>query len=94
MSLAVSIMQWTAPKLTKTMSTQGPGANFSAHVQCKRSCTRTLAPTQILAWALEKKGVITLMPSEYRTPALCPGTKCERCLRKQAISKYIIRLNI
>ena len=27
-----------------------------------------------------KKGVFTLVSSEYRTRAPCPGTKCERCL--------------
>ena len=35
---------------------------------------------RILAWVLEKKGVFTLVLSEYHTQAPCPLTKCERCL--------------
>ena len=46
-----------------------------------RACTRAPARVRILVWVcLEKKGVFTLVPSEYRTRAPCPGTKCEGCL--------------
>lgn len=71
LSLAVRTRRWTAPELTKN------GVLTRTH----RPCTRTLAlcPNACLGtWSLD---VFTLVSSEYRTRAPCPGTRCEPCLR-------------
>ena len=44
-----------------------------------RPCGRAPAPCPSSSVGTWKKGVFTLVPSEYRTRAPCPGTKCERC---------------
>ena len=44
-----------------------------------RPCGRAPAPCPSSSVGTWRKGVFTLVPSEYRTRAPCPGTKCERC---------------
>ena len=45
-----------------------------------RPCTRAPAPCPNSSGGmLEKMSVFTLVPSEYRTRAPCPGTKCGGC---------------
>ena len=62
------------------MCAQEPRCLLSFPSRTSRPCTRALARARILAWALEKKGVFTLVPSEFCIWAPCPGTKCELTL--------------
>ena len=81
MSFATISKPRMATELTKTMCTQVPGAHFRARVQGLELVLGHRHRVRILVWVcLEKKGVFTLVPSEYRTRAPCPGTKCEGCL--------------
>ena len=63
MSLAPRTKQWTTRNLQKLWHTG---------TWCPLLCPNATVGT----W---KKGVFTLVPSEYRTRATCPGTKYERC---------------
>ena len=45
-----------------------------------RPCGRAQAPCPNSSVGTWKKGVFTLVPSEYRTRAPCPGIKYKRCL--------------
>ena len=45
-----------------------------------RPCTRASVPCLNSHVRIWKKGVFTLVPSDYRTRAPCSGTRCKRCL--------------
>ena len=72
MSLATITKPWTATELKK-----------------KRCAHRDPVPTfvpeyKVSTLGTKKKGVFSLVPSEWRTRAPCPGTKCERCLSERS----------
>ena len=73
-----STKQWIAPELKNSVCTKGPSALLSARVALY-SGTGTVHEfwPKFLRKGVEK----TLVPSEYKTRALCRGTRCERCLR-------------
>ena len=77
LSLAASTKQWITPELAKLCAHRNPVPTFVPEDKIfgHRHLTRVLART------LEKR-VFTLVPSECRTRAPYPGTKCERCLFK------------
>ena len=90
MSFATISKPRMATELTKTTCTQVPGAHFRARVQGLELVLGHRHRVRILVWVcLEKKGVFTLVPSEYRTRAPCPGTKCGGCLTFPRTTKEI-----
>ena len=78
LSLAASTKQWITPELAKLCAHRNSVSHFCALGQD----LRTPAPYPSSSAGTWKKGVFTLVPSECRTRAPYPGTKCERCLFK------------
>ena len=82
MSLAARKRHWTARNLQKLCArrdrlTRCPLLCWSTR---SRPCARLPAPcpnSRVRTW---KKGVFTLVPSDYRTRAPCSGTRFKRCL--------------
>ena len=82
------------PERTKIVCAQGPGAHVCARVHGRDLVLGHRRHPRIPAWVtpvIEKKGVFTLAPNEYRTRVPCLGTKCERCLRCQFSSSLILQ---
>ena len=77
MSLATITKPWTATELKNGVHT-GTQCPILCPSTRSRPCTRAPAPCPNSSSGTRKKGVFTLVPSEQRTQALCPGTKCER----------------
>ena len=75
--LAVSAKQWIAPELKNSVCIKGPSALLSARVALYSG----IGTVHEFWDKFLKKGVYTLVPSEYKTRAPCRGTRCERCLR-------------
>ena len=55
-------------------------------------CSRTTAPRKPNSPEVLKKGWFTLVPSEYRSRAPCPDTKCERYLRVRVKNRVKYKL--
>ena len=73
---------WTARNLQKLFAHRDRLTRCPLLCSSTRSrpCTRVLAPCPNFRVRTWKKGVFTLVPSDYRTRAPCSGTKCKLCL--------------
>ena len=79
MSFATITERWTVTELV-TVCTQGTVVHFCARVQVVDLVLWHRHRARILTRVcLKKEYVYILVPSEYRTWAPCPGTKCEGC---------------
>ena len=91
MSFATITKPWSHCHRTNKNSVHtGTWCPFLCPSTRSRPCTRAPAPCpNSSVGMLQKKGVFTLVPSEYRTWAPCPGTKCEGCLTFPRTTKEI-----
>ena len=80
MSLAARTKQWTARNPYKYCVPTGTQWALLCRSPRSRPSTRSPALCPNSSLGTWKKGVFTLVPSEYHTRAPCPGTMCERCL--------------